>query len=198
MPQGAHIKVTGVRQLRARIKELKRAQKQGVKGVRVGFFESAKYQDGTPVAAVAAWNEFGIESTTFPVVSSKGKVYFLKRAKPKKIAARPFFRNAVKDRFRKTVWDILKRHVEPPLIIDTKTANLIGLALQADVQTSIMDLKDPPHAPVTKLIHERLRAKGNKGSSNPLISTGKMRTSVTYKLLRKEVAYQKTPDVVAS
>ena len=186
MPPGAHIKITGMKQLRARIDELKRAHKNAPKGVRVGFFETAKYQDGTPVASVAAWNEFGIESRTFPVISSKGKVIFLKRAKPKKIPARPFFRNAAKDRFRKSAMAILRRDAEPTLVVDKQTANLIGLKLQADVQESIYELKDPPHAEVTKLIYERLRAAKNKGTTNPLISTGKMRMSVTYKLIKKK------------
>ena len=41
---------------------LREAGKGGVKSVQVGFFSTAKYQDGTPVAAVAAWNEFGTKN----------------------------------------------------------------------------------------------------------------------------------------
>jgi len=35
------------------------ARKMGGGGVSVGFMEGANYPDGTPVAAVAFWNEFG-------------------------------------------------------------------------------------------------------------------------------------------
>jgi len=35
------------------------SQSSGSLKVRVGIFESAKYEDGTPVAAVAFWNEYG-------------------------------------------------------------------------------------------------------------------------------------------
>ena len=31
----------------------------------VGFFDSARYSDGTPVAAVAAWNEFGTRNIPY-------------------------------------------------------------------------------------------------------------------------------------
>ena len=43
---------------------LREAGKGGVSGVKGGFFSTAKYDDkrGTPVAAVAAWNEFGTET----------------------------------------------------------------------------------------------------------------------------------------
>jgi hypothetical protein len=35
------------------------AQRMGTGVVKVGFMENATYPDGTPVAAVAYWNEFG-------------------------------------------------------------------------------------------------------------------------------------------
>ena len=53
--------VTGGRKLAAFLRQAKAAQASSVKGIDVGFFSTAKYPDGTPVAAVAAWNEFGTE-----------------------------------------------------------------------------------------------------------------------------------------
>ena len=64
------VKRTGGKKLERFLRE---AGKGGVSSVAVGFFADAKYQDGTPVAAVAAWNEFGT----------------------KNIPERPFFRNAL-------------------------------------------------------------------------------------------------------
>ena len=49
---------TGGRRIR---KLLRTALKGGVGEVEVGFFSTATYPNGTPVAAVAAWNEFGTE-----------------------------------------------------------------------------------------------------------------------------------------
>ena len=55
------------------------ALKGGVREVDVGFFSTATYPDGTPVAAVAAWNEFGTQRGGRP-----------------HIPERPFFRRAIK------------------------------------------------------------------------------------------------------
>ena len=64
------VKRTGGKKLQRLLRE---AGKGGVSGVKVGFFSTAKYEDGTPVAAVAAWNEFGTKT----------------------IPERPFFRRAL-------------------------------------------------------------------------------------------------------
>lgn len=39
----------------------------GAKRVRVGYLESATYPDGTPVAQVAFWQEFGTPAARFPI-----------------------------------------------------------------------------------------------------------------------------------
>ena len=49
--------VRGGHRLKASIR--KGLSAQGVTRVTVGFYKTATYPDGTPVAAVAAWNEFG-------------------------------------------------------------------------------------------------------------------------------------------
>lgn len=53
--------------------------------------------------------------------------------------------------------------------------NHLGLRIQRDVQRTIRNLSDPPNSPIT--IH-------NKKSSNPLIDTGRLRQSVTYKVVK--------------
>lgn len=51
----------------------------------------------------------------------------------------------------------------------------LGILAQGDIQKEITDLKTPPNAPST------IKA---KGSSNPLIDTGEMRSKVTWKVER--------------
>lgn len=100
---------------------------RGVRGVRVGFFESARYQDGTSVALVAAKNEFGTE----------------------RIPERPYFRNANR-KSRKPLTQLFFQRVDPQeLVVDTVLAKHIGLMLQAGVQNEITRLRQPPNAPST-------------------------------------------------
>ena len=67
----ARPRIKGGDKLRRFLREAKSASR--VKATEVGFFSEARYPDGTPVPAVAAWNEFG---TT-------------------RIPERPFFRQAL-------------------------------------------------------------------------------------------------------
>ena len=158
------VKTKGGNRLKASLLKGKRAAKTGLKSVEVGFFSTAKYQDGTPVTNVAAWNEFGTQV--------RGSQF---------IPPRPFFRNA-----NITVRGELKVFLTNNL--DTKTGVLtpqqgsqMGLILQGNLQESITKLKAPPNAPRTIEIK---RKKGKGGEVNPLIDTGKMRTSVTHKVNR--------------
>ena len=68
------------------------AMKGGVKNVKVGFFSTPRYDDKkhTPVAAVAAWNEFGTNS----------------------IPERPFFRSALEEAKPKVI-QTLKAEIDP-------------------------------------------------------------------------------------
>ena len=106
---------------------LREAGKGGVSGVRVGFFETARYDDGTPVAAVAAWNEFGTET----------------------IPERPFFRRAIaeaEDRIAK----VLRRGIDTEkMVVDERLAGRVGAYVQGEIQDSITALKEPQNAPET-------------------------------------------------
>ena len=127
----------------------------GVKTLQVGFFKSSRYQDGTYAAAVAAWNEFGTRRG--------GRV---------QIPERPFFRSTLK-RVVPQVRELVEEEIDPKSMTpDDDLADKIGAYVSAQVQNGIVQLRDPPNAPVTI---ER------KGSSNPLIDTGKMRQSVTWR-----------------
>lgn len=129
-----------------------------VSSVEIGFFSTAKYPDGTPVAAVAAWNEFGTRR-------KNGNVG---------IPSRPFFRNAIKNAENGIV-DIARRHIDPVLLeISKEAAGLMGAYMQGEIQQEIVNLRTPPNAPLT------IERKG--GKDNPLINTGTMRTAVTWKV----------------
>ena len=141
--------VRGGRRLAAFLRKAKAAKHVDVD---VGFFASAKYDDGTPVAAVAAWNEYG---------TSNG------------IPERPFFRNALRTS-KELLLDIMVDNIDPrTLTLDRVTAGKLGAALVGEIQRSITTLRQPPNAPSTQKA---------KGSSNPLIDTGFMRQSVTWRV----------------
>ena len=134
---------------------LKRARSgSGVTGISVGFFRSARYPDGTQVAAVAAWNEFG---------TSRG------------IPERPFFRQALK-KVERDVKELLRERMDPQrMVVTDRVADEAGALVAGAIQKRIRDLRDPPNAPATIL---------RKGSSNPLIDTSTMMTAVTWKVKR--------------
>ena len=106
---------------------LREAGKGGVSGVKVGFFSTARYQDGTPVAAVAAWNEFGTKT----------------------IPERPFFRRALAEAER-GVSNILAKGIETKkMVVGEQLAGRVGAHVQGKIRDSITALKEPPNAPET-------------------------------------------------
>jgi hypothetical protein len=94
--------------------------------VRVGFLESATYPDGTPVAAVAFWDEFG--TTTAP--------------------ARPFFRTTITEKSSEWADRLAKSAVHFEYDSD-KILNLMGQTIAEDIQQSIVGWTDPENAPST-------------------------------------------------
>ena len=133
---------------------LREAAKRRDTTVEVGFFSEARYEDGTPVAAVAAWNEFGTED----------------------IPERPFFRRALAE-VEDGVTKIVKAGIDTEkMVVDDRLAGRVGAYVAGQIQESITALKEPPNAPST--IKE-------KGGSSPLLDTGHMRESVTWKVEQK-------------
>ena len=93
--------------------------------VRVGVLESATYPDGTPVAMVAFWNEYGTK--TSPV--------------------RAFFRTTVSDQKKNwvlSVQNLMKMHDDPK-----KVMGLMGEHMRGQIVQSINTWTDPPNAPYT-------------------------------------------------
>ena len=92
--------------------------------VRVGFIDDATYPDGTPVAQVAFWNEYGTE----------------------KIPPRPFFRHTIAENKSKWVSDLVK-------LAEVHNKNqalaLMGERIKGDFVQSINIWSEPPNAPYT-------------------------------------------------
>lgn len=87
-----------------------------------------------------------------------------------RVPPRPFFRNAIKKNANK--WgDVFKREASnkaPILALGT-----LGEVIRSDIVQSINQLNTPPNSPYTI---------EKKGSSKPLVDTGKMRASVNFRI----------------
>lgn len=117
---------------------------------KTGWFETAHYEDGTPVAYVAAIQEFGTD----------------------RIPARPFMRPAVADHGGEWI-DLMARGAKaavdgrytPEQVLEAVTMKAAG-----DVAKKISAVTAPPLSPVTVK---------RKGFDKPLVDTGQMLQSVT-------------------
>lgn len=125
MTEQLTLNVRGGAAMDRHLQELVRRLGDGVT-VRVGFLESARYANGTPVAQVAAWNEFGTET-----------------APP-----RPFFRGMIQQRSPR--WgNALGQIVEQQNYDARRSLSLLGEAIAGQLQRSINEFTDPPNAPYT-------------------------------------------------
>lgn len=117
---------------------------------RVGFFESAKYDNDTPVAAVARYNEFGLG-----------------------VPMRPFMRPAIHQN-KEGLVDLLHRKYSEALRNNIDTMAVLfqfGLYCQGLVQDQIRNTWSPPNAPATVR---------KKGKNTPLRDTLTMLHSVSH------------------
>ena len=126
------------------------------KEVRVGFQAGKAYEeDGTDICDIAAWNELGTVH----------------------IPARPFLRMSVDDNvakinnFMQQQKKNLAKGVEAEQVLKE-----IGIFQKDLIQEKITDGDFAPNAPSTV---------AKKGSSKPLIDTGRMRQSVNYEIKQK-------------
>lgn len=124
--------------------------KEGV--VRVGFFEGVRYEDDTPVAKVARWNEYGTGHAP----------------------ARPFMRPAVFEK-KQELTALLRSEYKKAFKDKRNTMQVLetfGRKVVLDIQTQILTGNYVPNAPAT------IKAKG--GRTKPLYDTGLMLYSVSY------------------
>lgn len=91
------------------------------------------------------------------------------------IPERPFLTNAIRDNqgaYRAAMAKSAKK-----ILMGSTTMNAVvtklGILAQGDIQQEITALRSPPNSPVTIAL---------KGSNNPLIDSGRLRASITYKV----------------
>ena len=157
------IKQVGGDRLAALLKGIRDEKGRDV-AVEVGFFETARYPSGQSVAAVAAVHELGAPRRNIP--------------------SRPFFRNAI-PAITKMVVSMVRSDIDPETMrISNTLLKQIGVNAVALIQKSIVDLKVPDLAESTKASK---RAQRKRPPYNPLIDTGKLRLSTTWKVRRGRV-----------
>lgn len=137
----------------------KNLQRQMNMELEVGFFEEARYEDGTQVAQVAQWNFEGTSS------------HPPRPAFQQSILA-PIERNQYKKMFDAAIGQAIKTGS----FLNAYKA--IGFQLQAILKQSITEWSTPPNSP---------RTIAEKGFNDPLIDTGLMRDSVDFKVVRRGV-----------
>lgn len=101
--------------------------------LKVGFLEGATYPDGTPVATVAAIQNFGAPARGIP--------------------PRPFFTNMIKEkseRWASALAALLKRN---DWDVD-KTLNQMGAGIKGQLQQAIVDMNAPPLSQVTLMLRK--------------------------------------------
>lgn len=152
------------------------AAKAGNGHVLVGFMGGATYPNGTPVASVAFWNEFGTKGRAPKGIAPHAEaVAEGERREPQLRGGsppRPFFRNMIAA--KSPEWaDHLKQAFAAANGDGARALGLMGEEIQGDVEQSINELTVPPLAPST------IR---RKGFAKPLIDTSLMVKSVTYKV----------------
>lgn len=125
------------------------------KETQVGWFSSAQYEDGTPVAYVATIHEFGAPARNIP--------------------RRPFIFPTIQK--RKMEWaEIMKDGVKAVLdgrVTGDTLLNGLGVQASGDIKQTISEVNSPALKQQTI---------DRKGSSKPLVETALMMNSVTYKV----------------
>lgn len=140
----------------------------GVKGS-VGWFEESRYPGGTPVALVAATQEFGYGA----------------------IPPRPFMRPTIAQ--EKAAWSkgfadgyraVLKERVTPEQVMEQVAGRAAG-----DVRKTISDLQYPPLKPSTIAARMRKRGlpadKATATAAKPLVDTGRLLATLTHQVEKK-------------
>ncbi|WP_314878539.1 hypothetical protein [Haemophilus parahaemolyticus] len=155
--------------LRQKIAEMKSTKS---KAARIGIIEQQHYDDGTPVAYVAAIHEYGSPTNHIP--------------------PRPFFRPTIaekQDNWKNVVRRLLKqgKSVEEVLA-------LLGQRAASDVFQTLSELTTPPLALSTKIARNRKAHKGKNGrkrkpkavSIKPLIDTKRLSSSIASDVVDKK------------
>lgn len=142
---------------------LKRVESIGQLQAQVGWFDTAKYQDGTPVALVAQTQEYGSPARRIP--------------------PRPFVRTTIEDKSEE--WsDVMGLGLKAVLQGERSPLQVftaVGDQAVGDIRMTIGMINDPPLEPVTV---ENRKKKGLE-PYKPLQATGKMYSTCSYIVVRK-------------
>lgn len=171
------------------------AMREAIKGLdgvdaKVGWFESSKYEDGTPVAGVAYVQEFGSAKRSIP--------------------PRPFFRTTATEKrgdWAKTA-EAVSRAVIQGKIAPDSVSEALALAAEGHVRSTITKITEPALSPITIELRRIRRAGGtvtgktvgeaakasksaffeSAGGSEakPLVDTGYMLATLTSDYVGKE------------
>lgn len=155
----------GIARLRKEFESLKRAK------LEVGYFDTARYPDGTPVAYIAAIHEFGYAGKNIP--------------------ARPFMRPTIakkKQEWVKYLQGGFKRVANGQMTVNDVLTQMGG-AIAGQINESIVAVTEPPLKDATVAARKRKLSDGGKGAkgsiSKPLVATGvltDLEYSLTYKV----------------
>jgi len=138
--------------------------------LRVGWGEKLAYEDGTPVAMIAAQNEFGNPSRHIP--------------------PRPFLRPAISDQgteWKKKIASGMRMVFSDKMTV-SGVFEAVGALVKGDIQKSIASV----HTPALKTATVKARLRGKKQGKSvsltiakPLVDSGYMMASVMYEEVTK-------------
>lgn len=147
--------------------------------LRVGFLEGSTYPDGTPVATVAAINNFGAPGAGIP--------------------ARPFFTKMIDEKSGNWGEAFANRLIANDWDLDKSLAQM-GEGISGQLRQAIIDMNDPANSPVTNLLKQRFPMGGyapddvwqafsdvaggedSAPAGKPLVWSGVMLNSVSYEI----------------
>lgn len=144
--------IKGGKKLEQQIAAIAKAMGTSARTLRVGFLENSTYPNGTPVALVAAVQNFGAPRAGIP--------------------PRPFFSNMVKSKSPGWPLDLAKALRATDFDSD-RALKIMGEAIAGDLRQSITDTNEPPLKAATIK---------RKGFSKPLVDTGHMLQSVDFEV----------------
>lgn len=133
---------------------------------RVGWFESSKYPDGTPVAYIAAIHEFGYPGGNIP--------------------PRPTMRPTIEA--QRHTWSTMFGQGAKAILAGNETPHTVmekmGLLAAADIRKAIASLTSPPLKPETIKNRLRQRADGETvgGLDKPLVFSRILLTTLTHQV----------------
>lgn len=184
------------------IEKLKKLQDTTIK---VGFFSGSNYPDGTPIAAVAKWNNDGTNHIPERPFFTKG--ILVGRLRAKEVFKEGFpdymsgdvslkaFQSMIGETYQDTIVEMIDSDMPPPNAPSTwerkfrKGLNVRGRKLYhtlkgKDYQKALEAMNEKY---TTKKGKEKMKYRtGSVGTPRTLIDTGAMRDAVTYRIVNGE------------